>query len=117
MTVVAAAMEKAGLKIPLLIGGATTSKIHTAVKIAPNYEYGVVHSTDASNAVTVAKKLCSEKKDEFLMEISVEYDTIRAEYGKKDTKYLSLEEARNNRGILDFSKIKKPNFTKSKPDM
>ena len=107
---IAKELQKNGYKIPLMVGGATTSKLHTAVKIAPNYEYGVVHSTDASNAVTVAKKLCSEKKDEFLMEISVEYDTIRAEYGKKDTKYLSLEEARNNRGILDFSKIKKPNF-------
>ena len=107
---IAKEMQKNGFKIPLMVGGATTSKLHTAVKIQPNYEHGVVHSTDASNAVTVAKKLCSENKDEFLMEISNEYAIIRENYGKKDTKYLSLVEARENKENLDWTKIVKPKF-------
>lgn len=107
---IAKELQKKGFTIPLMVGGATTSKLHTAVKIAPHYEHGVVHSTDASNAVNVAKKLCGENKAQFLLEISKEYDIIRTDYGKKDTKYLSIEEARENKENLDWSKIVKPKF-------
>ncbi len=100
MVHVAAEMERQGFKIPLLIGGATTSKIHTAVKISPAYSHAVVHVNDASKSVTVCSSLLSEEqKSNFSAEVSNEYDKIRSEYlGRKpDVKYLSLQEARNNK--------------------
>jgi 5-methyltetrahydrofolate--homocysteine methyltransferase len=103
---VAEAMEKEQLDIPIMIGGATTSKLHTAVKIAPNYKGGVVYSTDASNSVNVAKKLCSDKKKEYLVEVEKEYEQIREEYKEKHTKYLTLEEARNNKAKFDWNSEK-----------
>lgn len=100
MTVVAAAMEKAGLRIPLLIGGATTSKIHTAVKIAPNYKGPVVYVKDASINTFIVSQLMSKKDhSNFVAGIEAEYQTLREKQVKK-VSLLSLEEARS----------KKPNF-------
>ena len=110
MVNIAKELEKNGFTVPLMVGGATTSKLHTAVKISEHYSHGVVHSTDASNAVNVAKKLCSENKEQFLVEISKEYDIIRKDYGKKEGKYLTIDEARKNKETLDYSKIVKPKF-------
>jgi len=80
MVVVAKQMSKAGFKIPLLIGGATTSKMHTAVKIAPNYFtdiHPVVHVLDASRAVTVVQSLLSEaNKADFIQDLSEEYEEV-----------------------------------------
>jgi 5-methyltetrahydrofolate--homocysteine methyltransferase len=80
MVVVAKEMSKAGFNIPLLIGGATTSKMHTAVKIAPNYfadQHPVVHVLDASRAVTVVQSLLSEaNKNDFIQDLSEEYEEV-----------------------------------------
>ena len=100
MTVVAAAMEKAGLKIPLLIGGATTSKIHTAVKIAPNYKGPVVYVKDASINTFIVSQLMSEKTHyNFVAEIEAEYKTLREKQTKK-VDLLSLEEAKKRKPNL-----------------
>ncbi len=73
-------MERKGLKLPLLIGGATTSKAHTAVKIAPDYGEPVVHVLDASRAVPVVSNLISaEHKPKFAAQIREEYDRVRAQ--------------------------------------
>ncbi|MDX9920230.1 MAG: methionine synthase [Paludibacter sp.] len=100
MTVVAAAMEKAGLKIPLLIGGATTSKIHTAVKIAPNYKGPVVYVKDASINTFIVSQLMSEKSHyNFVAEIEAEYKTLREKQTKK-VDLLSMEEAKKRKPNL-----------------
>lgn len=100
MTVVAAAMEKAGLKIPLLIGGATTSKIHTAVKIAPNYKGPVVYVKDASINTFIVSQLMSEKSHyNFVAEVNAEYQALREKQTKK-TELLSLEEAKKRKPNL-----------------
>jgi 5-methyltetrahydrofolate--homocysteine methyltransferase len=98
---VAAEMERAGFDIPLLIGGATTSKVHTAVKIDPNYKRGAtVHVTDASRAVGVASSLLSkEQKPAFLDATRVEYARLAASYsrGKSGERRVPIGEARANR--------------------
>jgi len=116
MSYIASEMQKENLDIPIMIGGATTSKLHTAVKIAPKYKGGVIYSTDASNSVSVAKKLCSNKKSEYLEEINKEYAEIVRAYGEKNTKYLSLKEARENKLNLkwDGNIIRKPKFIGTK---
>jgi 5-methyltetrahydrofolate--homocysteine methyltransferase len=98
MVDVAAEMRKAGLDIPLLIGGATTSKKHTALKIAPEYEHGVIHVDDASKAVGVVSRLLSaERKPQYLSEIEAEYDGIRSAGAKrKERPTVPLAEARAN---------------------
>ena len=97
---VASEMEKAGLKMPLLIGGATTSKVHTAVKIAPNYSSPVIYVKDASvNTAVVSKLMNPTSKGAFVREIKEEYQTIRENQSPKE-KLLSLDEA----------KKRKPNF-------
>jgi len=97
---VAASMEKAGLKIPLLIGGATTSKIHTAVKISPNYHGPVVHVKDASvNTAIVSKLMNANTIEEFTREVAMEYRELREKQTKKSN-LLSLEEARSKRPQL-----------------
>jgi len=100
MTVVAAAMEKAGLRIPLLIGGATTSKIHTAVKIAPNYKGPVVYVKDASINTYIVAQLMSEKNQyNFIAEIEAEYKALREKQIKK-IDLLSLEDAKKRKPNL-----------------
>ena len=97
MAHVAAEMEKAGLDIPLMIGGATTSRLHTALKIAPAYHGVVVHLRDASQNVGVASRLMNPVQRRLLAEeLSEEYARLRAENAKKQKPLLSLEEARSN---------------------
>ncbi|MGB4415139.1 MAG: homocysteine S-methyltransferase family protein [Paludibacter sp.] len=97
MSHVAAEMEKAGLKIPLLIGGATTSKIHTAVKIAPNYKGPVVYVKDASVNTFVVSQLMSDKTHyNFIGEIEAEYKALREKQTKK-VNLLSLDEAKKRK--------------------
>ena len=114
MVHVAGEMTREGFETPLLIGGATTSRMHTAVKIAPSYNNPVIHVLDASRSVTVVNRLVSKTlKKGFLDEIRKEYVGLREQYssrGKKKT-YLPIEKARLNRTKIDWEKtlIKKPN--------
>jgi 5-methyltetrahydrofolate--homocysteine methyltransferase len=116
MSFLAGEMERNGMKMPLLIGGATTSRVHTAVKIDPNYKGGpVVHVNDASRAVGVASSLLSpEKKDAFAADIRAEYAKISAAHfrAQADKKRLTLEAARANAVPVDFAAAppKKPAF-------
>jgi 5-methyltetrahydrofolate--homocysteine methyltransferase len=110
---VAEEMERKGFTIPLMIGGATTSKTHTALKIAPRYSKGVVHTTDASKAVQAAKNLLDTKnRRQYLREIEEEYKNIRENYLKHERKMVSIEEAKENKFKMDWKKanIKIPNF-------
>ncbi|MBK7433140.1 MAG: methionine synthase [Chitinophagaceae bacterium] len=107
MVHVAHEMKRRGMNLPLLIGGATTSRMHTAVKIAPQYDEGVVHVLDASRSVTVAGSLLSkEQKPEFLNGIRDEYDKLRADFGHKNTgkSYLRFDEAQANGAKIDWKK-------------
>jgi 5-methyltetrahydrofolate--homocysteine methyltransferase len=113
MVDVATEMERRNMNLPLLIGGATTSKIHTAVKIAPQYRNPVIHVKDASRAVSVVSNLLSGNAD-FLNEHWQDYQQVREMHGqKKAKKYLTLEEARANKLKIDWKNtpIYKPNFT------
>ena len=112
MVTVAEEMNRQGFKVPLLIGGATTSKVHTALRIAPRYEGPTVHVLDASRAVGVCTALTSESKGqarEFTARVAAEYEAIRVERGdgKKD-KLVSLEIARANAYAIDWSKYTPP---------
>ena len=112
MVHVAKEMKKRDMKLPLLIGGATTSKAHTAVKIAPEYP-SAIHILDASRSVPVASKLVSEGQNEFLVETHKEYDKIRDGFLSRTVKkeFLTIEEARKNKFKIDFEANKpfKPN--------
>ncbi|MDC8755306.1 methionine synthase [Erythrobacter sp. sf7] len=98
MVTVAEEMQRAGMTMPLLIGGATTSKVHTALKIDPAYEGPVIHVLDASRAVGVASKLLSDtQRDDYVAEVADEYTHVRdARAGKSASVLLPLEEARAN---------------------
>jgi 5-methyltetrahydrofolate--homocysteine methyltransferase len=99
-------MERAGLSIPLLIGGATTSKVHTAVKIDQFYNAGqAVHVLDASRSVTVVESLLGNKKDAFIAHLKDEYQRLREHHEKHraSKELLSMEDARNNKLALDFT--------------
>ncbi len=93
------------MKIPLLIGGATTSRAHTAVKIAPNYEGPVVYVPDASRSVSVAQSLLTpESREQYIQEMQNDYERIRVQHaGKKAAAMLTLEQARANRMQVSFS--------------
>ncbi|EGW37981.1 methionine synthase [Desulfosporosinus sp. OT] len=113
MSHVAEEMERQGFDIPLMIGGATTSKTHTALKIAPNYSRGVVYSVDASKSVEVAKKLVDKnERRRYLTQVEEEYQTIRETYGKVERKLMPLNEAREKKFKIDWNKetIKVPNL-------
>ncbi|WP_136413735.1 methionine synthase [Herbaspirillum sp. ST 5-3] len=99
------------LKIPLLIGGATTSRAHTAVKIAPNYEGPVVYVPDASRSVSVAQSLLTqEQRDQYIEDIESDYKRIREQHANKKTvPLLTLAEARANKAKLEFAPVK-PKF-------
>ena len=99
------------LKIPLLIGGATTSRAHTAVKIAPNYEGPVVYVPDASRSVSVAQSLLTqEQRDQYIEEIKGDYERIREQHAnKKAVPMVTLAEARANKAKLQFEPVK-PKF-------
>ncbi len=93
-------------KIPLLIGGATCSRVHTAVKIAPNYEGPVVYVPDASRSVGVAQSLLGEGKDAYLAEVQADYDHVRALHAKKKKQPLwPLEKARANATQLSYAPV------------
>ena len=113
MVDVAKEMKRLNLDIPLLIGGATTSRAHTAVKIAPEYENGVIHVLDASRSVTVASNLLNHNKKEFLQNLKSEYTTLREGYLNRSSQkeYISLAEARKQKFNIDWktTEIKKPN--------
>ena len=99
------------LKIPLLIGGATTSRAHTAVKIAQNYEGPVVYVPDASRSVSVAQSLLTpEQRDQYVQDIATDYERIREQHAnRKAVPMLSLADARKNRAQLQFAPVK-PKF-------
>jgi len=114
---VAREMEAQGFDIPLMIGGATTSRTHTAVKIEKEYSKGVVYTSDASKAVEAAKKLVDkEKKQVYLDEIKAEYNEIRRKYEEGEKKLLTLDESRERTLKIDWSKaeIVKPSFLGTK---
>ncbi|MBU7578945.1 MAG: methionine synthase [Porphyrobacter sp.] len=98
MVTVAEEMQRAGMTMPLLIGGATTSKVHTALKIDPAYDGPVIHVLDASRAVGVASKLLSDtQRDEYVAQVEDEYTHVRdARAGKSASVLLPIEEARAN---------------------
>ncbi|MBR0825433.1 methionine synthase [Bradyrhizobium manausense] len=107
MAFFAGELQREGLKLPLLIGGATTSRVHTAVKIDPNYQAGpVVHVNDASRAVGVASSLLSpEKREAYAAEVRTEYARISEAHlrAQADKKRLKLSDARANRVPVDFA--------------
>ncbi|XP_078261207.1 methionine synthase [Rhinoraja longicauda] len=108
---VAKEMERIGLKMPLLIGGATTSKTHTAVKIAPRYNAPAIHVLDASKSVVVCSQLLDDDlKDDYFAEITEEYEEIQQNYYKylMDRKYLTLEQARSQGFHIDWLSFPKP---------
>jgi 5-methyltetrahydrofolate--homocysteine methyltransferase len=111
MAFVASEMEREGFKIPLLIGGATTSKVHTAVKIEPHYSGPVVYVLDASRAVGVASALLSDgQRDTFVKETRAEYQDVRERRAerRRETKTQTLEQARANKVQIDWSTITPP---------
>jgi len=116
MVNVAKEMKRRGMNLPLLIGGATTSRIHTAVKIAPQYDNGVVHVLDASRSVTVVSSLLNkEVKKDFLKGIKVDYIKLKYNFeNKKSVKdYISYADAVKNKVKIDWTNYTpvKPSFT------
>jgi 5-methyltetrahydrofolate--homocysteine methyltransferase len=112
-------MQRNGLKIPLLIGGATTSRIHTAVKIDPSYEGPVVHVLDASRSVPVVSSLLGkETKEDFFLKTKAEYTKMREDHAgkQKDKNFVKLEEARAKKFKTDWNQVKpvKPSFLGNK---
>ena len=118
MVHVAKELERAKMNIPLLIGGATTSKAHTAVKIDQHYSAPSIHVLDASRSVTIVEKLLGEKKDVLMSEINLEYDRVREQFLERQAskKHLKIEAARANSLQLSFSsdEIVTPNFIGNK---
>ncbi|MBQ19192.1 MAG: methionine synthase [Flavobacteriales bacterium] len=119
MVYVAKEMEKEGMSIPLLIGGATTSKVHTAVKIDQHYTSGqAVYVLDASRSVTVVENLLGEKKNAFIQNVKEEYERLRETYSKRQQtkETISLAEARKNKYQIDWEAHppQKPNFIGTK---
>ncbi|MFN3969095.1 methionine synthase [Flavobacterium sp.] len=119
MVYLAKEMDKLNIKIPVMIGGATTSRAHTAVKIAPEYKETVVHVNDASRAVTVASNLLqAETKVAYAKTVRAEYDKLREGYlnRSRDKNYHSIEDARKNKLQLDWDNFSpvKPNFIGTK---
>ena len=119
MVYLAKELDRINVQIPIMIGGTTTSRAHTAVKIAPQYKATVVHVNDASRAVTVAGNLLnSDTKDKYTQDLRAEYDALREGYlnRSRDKNFLTIEQARANKLQLDWSKYTptKPNFIGTK---
>ena len=115
MVYLAKEMERQNFQVPLLIGGATTSKAHTAVKIDPQYKNAVVHVHDASRAVTVVGDLLNKKNNQkYIGDIKADYEKVREGFLNRSSKkeYVSLADARKNKLKIDWdaSEIMKPNF-------
>ena len=109
---VAIEMEKRKMNIPLIIGGATTSKAHTALKIDPNYSGAVIYGYDASKTVEISKNLLGTNKNEYIKAIKYEYEEVRKNYNSHENKMISLEKAKENSFKIDWvnREISKPNF-------
>jgi 5-methyltetrahydrofolate--homocysteine methyltransferase len=119
MVYLAKELDKINIQIPIMIGGATTSRAHTAVKIAPQYKATVVHVNDASRAVTVAGNLLnSDTNEKYTQDIRTEYDALREGYlnRSRDKNFLTIEQARVNKLQLDWNTYTptKPNFIGTK---
>ncbi|GAB3824670.1 hypothetical protein GCM10028895_33330 [Pontibacter rugosus] len=118
MVYVAQEMERRSMKIPLMIGGATTSRVHTAVKIAPQYSGPVVHVHDASRSVTVVSSLLGSDRENYIAEIKAEYEKLREDHYSrtKDRAFASIEEARTNKYKVDWTTTQptKPSFIGTK---
>jgi 5-methyltetrahydrofolate--homocysteine methyltransferase len=113
MVYLAKELDKLNIQIPVMIGGATTSRAHTAVKIAPQYRETVVHVNDASRAVTVAGNLLNAvTKEEYTRNLKAEYVELREGYlsRSREKDFVSIEDARRNKLQLEFDPVK-PNFT------
>ncbi len=109
MVNVAKKLDEAGLKIPLIVGGATTSKIHTALKIAPQSSAPVIHATDASqNPLIAARLLNASTRDGYIAEIDAEYSALRQSQNKTDVKLLSLSDARRCKAVIDWNSCLPP---------
>src|SRR6185436_3324434 len=114
MAYVAREMERQGFKVPLLIGGATTSKAHTAIKIAPHYSEPVIHVLDASRAVPVTTSLLSDEgKPDFVAQHQAEYAALRRAHSAPRKKLVSIETARTRRTPIEWraSDLPVPAFT------
>jgi 5-methyltetrahydrofolate--homocysteine methyltransferase len=114
MVHVAKEMERLGMKTPLLIGGATTSRVHTAVKIDPHYSGSVVHVIDASKSVPVVQNLINkENAQTFHTDIKADYERFREEYKnrKREKNFVSLEKARSTRTVVRTENTVAPTFT------
>ncbi|WP_343696597.1 methionine synthase [Flavobacterium sp.] len=105
MVYLAKELDKQDIKIPIMIGGATTSRAHTAVKIAPQYRETVIHVNDASRAVTVAGNLLDHNRKIYAADIRAEYDSFRETFlnRSRDKNFLTIEDARKNKLQLDWS--------------
>jgi 5-methyltetrahydrofolate--homocysteine methyltransferase len=118
MVYLAKELDKQNVKIPIMIGGATTSRAHTAVKIAPQYRETVIHVNDASRAVTVAGNLLDHNRKIYASDIRAEYDAFRETFlnRSRDKNFLTIEQARVNKLKLDWENYKpmKPNFIGTK---
>ncbi|MDA0656773.1 MAG: methionine synthase, partial [Proteobacteria bacterium] len=115
MASVALEMQRSGMTMPLLIGGATTSKVHTAVKIAPNYKGSTIYVLDASRSVSVVSNLTSEtRRDAFVEDIRTEYQEVRDSYASRDhsDNRSSIADARANHAPVEWSRAKpvEPSF-------
>ncbi len=119
MVHVAKEMKRQNFTIPLMIGGATTSRMHTAVRIAPEYDNGIVHVLDASRSVTVAGSLLSkETKETFLTGIKNEYEKLKKDFGSKRSAkaLLPFSDAQKNKSKINFENFEpvKPSYTGTK---
>lgn len=114
MVYLAKELDKKNIKIPVMIGGATTSRAHTAVKIAPQYRETVIHVNDASRAVTVAGNLLNKDRKIYASDIRADYDAFRETFlnRSRDKNFLTIEQARKNKLQLDWE-----NFTPVKPNV
>jgi 5-methyltetrahydrofolate--homocysteine methyltransferase len=114
MVYLAKELDKRGMNIPVMIGGATTSRAHTAVKIAPQYRQTVIHVNDASRAVTVAGNLLDDNREKYTSDIRTDYDAFREAFlnRSRDKNFLNIEQARKNKLQLDWE-----NFTPVKPNV
>jgi 5-methyltetrahydrofolate--homocysteine methyltransferase len=110
MVHVAREMERRKFRVPLLIGGATTSKLHTAVRIAPRYDAPTVHVLDASRAVNVVSTLLSERRDDYMKDVRAEYTRLRDTMEQRNITILPLEQARKRAPKLEF-RPEPPPFT------
>ncbi len=108
MSHIAGEMQRQGFTLPLLVGGATTSRAHTAIKIAPNYAGPVVYVPDASRAVGVVTKLLStDMRDSFVAEVAADYDKVRRQHAnKKGIALVALDTARANHAKLNYAPVK-----------